>query len=112
MTTLRRVPVLDRLIVLHIPGPETVDDYGQRNPGPATDYPVWAERRDITAREQLDLDNDQRLNVHLTKLIIRHRPDVFADQELTDDEGQKRRIIGKAELGRLRHIELLAEAIR
>ena len=114
MTMPRRAsaPVLDRLIVLHIPGPETVDDYGQRIPGPATDYRVWASRQDVTAREQLDLDNDQRLNVHLTKIIIRHRPDVFADQELTDDEGQRRRIIGKAELGRMRHIELLAEAIR
>ena len=64
MTMPRRqsAPVLDRLIVLHIPGPETVDDYGQRIPGPATDYRVWASRQDVTARDmQLDLDNDQRL---------------------------------------------------
>ena len=105
-------PVLDRLITLHIPGLETVNDYGERIPGPATDYRVWASRRDVTANEQLDLDNDQRLNIHMTRLIIRHRSDVVADQELTDDQGTRRRIIGRSELGRLRHIELLAEAIR
>ena len=46
MTMPRRqsAPVLDRLVVLHIPGPETVDDYGQRIPGPATDYRVWAKK--------------------------------------------------------------------
>ena len=60
----------------------------------------------MTANEQLDLDNDQRLNIHMTRLIIRHRSDVVADQELTDDQGTRRRIIGRSELGRMRHIEL------
>ena len=104
---------LDRLVTLHIPGAATIDDYGQSQPGPVTDVKVWARRIDLTGRgiEQLEVENTQRLNIHRTFIVIRHRADVEAGQELTDDAGQKRRIIGLAELGRGRYIELLAERI-
>ena len=103
--------VMDRRITLHIPGPVTVNDYGGKVPGPATDIPVWAERQDVTAAEQLDLDNDQRLVVQLSRFRIRARSDVRVDQQFTDDKGQVRRIIGMAELGRNRRLELMTEAI-
>ena len=102
---------LDRLVTLHIPGAATIDDYGQSQPGPVTDVKVWARRRDVAAGEQLEIENTQRLNIQLTRLVIRHRADVEAGQDVTDDAGEKRRIIGLAELGRMRHIELLAERI-
>ena len=104
-------PTLDRLMTLHIPGPSVVDSYGQSQPGPETDYEVWASRRDVSASEQLDHDNDVRLNVGLTRIVTRWRNDVDAGMYVTDDEGTRRRIIGVSQLGRMRHIQLLAERI-
>ena len=112
MTT-RSAPTLDRLITLHIPGPETVNDYGERIPGPDTDIRVWASRRDTPVADQLDLDSDQRLRIRTAVFTLRYRPDVAIDQMLTDDGGLTWRIIGGPhEVGRLRHMQILAEVIR
>ena len=114
MTTRRRqsAPVLDRLIVLHIPGPETVDDYGQRIPGPATDYRVWAKKSSPAPRDMQDLDNDQDLVLRVSTFTIRYREDVAARQLITDDMGLSRQIIGIVESEeRRRYWHLLCEAI-
>ena len=77
-----------------------------------TPVPVWAKRVDITGRDALDLDNDQRLIVSLRRYVIRHRPDVAADMTMVDDEGVARRIISDPGEtgGRMRFLELLTEA--
>lgn len=75
------------------------------------DVRVWASRQDVSLRDQLDLDQDQRLIVHLSRFTIRARAGVAVDQEMVDDMGQGRRIIGKEYQGRNRFVVLLAEAI-
>ena len=114
MTTRNRnsIPTLDRIIILHIPGPVTVNNFGEPVPGTPVDVKVWGRRRDLTASEQIEFEDGQSVGVQNARIIIRHRTDVAIDQQLTDDVGAKRKIIGLAELGRLRHIELLAEVIR
>ena len=106
-----QTPNLDRLITIHIPGPSTVNTYGERIPGPETDYRVWAQRRDLTATDQIDIDNSGFLIIQVTRLTIRYRADVQIGFTLTDDKNGKRTIIGMAEIGRRQYIELLAEAI-
>ena len=77
-----------------------------------TPVPVWAARRDVTGRDSLDLDADQRLIISLRRYIIRHRADVAADMTMVDDEGVARRIISDPGEtgGRMRFLELLTEA--
>ena len=83
-----------------LPCPSTgVNDLTISLPGSSTEVttvtpvPVWAARRDVTGRDSLDLDADQRLIVSLRRYIIRHRADVAADMTMVDDEGIARRII-------------------
>ena len=112
MTTRSAPPVLDRLITLHIQSGGGFNEFGERQPSIETDAKVWARRRDVSAAEQIQLDPEGRLVVQPTRLMIRFRDDVKVDGFVTDDAGERRRITGLAEVGRMRHLELLAEVIR
>ena len=107
-------PVLDRLITLLVPGPSVQDAYGHDQPGDPTPVQVWAKRMDAAPRDQLDWDNDARLNVNTAVFVIRWRADVAAGQlKIIDDEGQTRCVIGRAQTERrMRHLALLCESIR
>ena len=117
-------PVLDRLITLVFPGPPVEDRYGHDKPmGEPRRETVWAKRMDAAPRDQLDWDNDARLNVNTAVFIIRWRSDVDAvtgqtkiiagQLNIIDDEGQTRCVIGRAQTERrMRHLALLCESIR
>lgn len=107
------IPKLDRRITLLIPGPTVEDSYGQDQPGEATSVSVWAQRTDAMPRDQVDWDNEARLNVNTAVFVIRHRSDVEAgEMKIIDDEGHTRRIIGRAPLKRrMRYLALLCERI-
>ena len=69
------VPVLDRLITLQFPAPPNGDDdYGHQSVGEPEEVKVWAKRMDAAPRDQLDWDNDARLNVNTAVFIIRWHP--------------------------------------
>ena len=110
-------PVLDRLITLQLPGPlGDADDYGHVQPGEPTPEKVWAKRMDAAPRDQLDWDNDARLNVNTAVFIIRWRKDVsdavVGQLKIIDDEGQRRCVIGRAPMERrFRFLALLCERI-
>ena len=105
------VPKLDRLITLLIPGPSETDSYGHEQPGVPVGRVVWAQRLDASPRDQLDWDNDARLNVNTAIFVIRYRTDVESGRaRICDDEGFTRSVIGRALLPRrLRYMALLCE---
>ena len=115
-------PVLDRLIYLEFPVPDPddpTDCYGHDQLGPPTadsTFRVWAQRIDAAPRDQLDWDNDARLNVNTAVFVIRWRKDVtdavVGQLTIKDDEGQRRCVIGRAPIERrFRHLALLCERI-
>ena len=107
------VPRLDRRITLMIPGPlldPPADRYGQERRGEPTPVLVWAQRDDSMPRDQLDWDNDARLNVNAATFIIRHRTGIEAGMNIIDDEGKTRCVVGRAPLPRrMRYLALLCE---
>ena len=104
-------PNLDRRIVFHVPGPETVDDYGQRNPGAVTDHRVWAGRLTLPPTDSIELGNTARLTVNLARYVVRWNPAIVADITMTDENGATRTILGVQPLDRRRFLDLLAESI-
>ena len=106
-------PTLDRRVTLHIPGVATIDPFGQRRPGPATDDEVWAARLDFTGRDTLRVTDEGRVDVTYTRVIIRWRADVSVAVSLTDDVGVLRQVDGVADYpsgSRGRYLELMARA--
>ena len=111
-----QTPRLDRRITLLIPSPTTLeDDYGHEQPvADPMECEVWAQRIDAMPRDQLRYDNEARLNVNQAVFVIRYRDDVEAGKMMIDDdEGQRRRIIGRAPMKRrMRYLALLCEEIK
>ena len=115
MTTRNRTPVLDRLIQL--PGAFTegpVDRFGHKTYTEGQRRPTWAMRIDLTGRETLQISDSVITNVQVRRYIIRFDTAVATGDSITDDEGNQRTILGRAETawGRDRFLELTCELIR
>ena len=114
MTTRNRAPVLDRLI--HLPGAFTegpVDRFGHKTYIEGPRRQTWAMRIDLTGRETLQISDSVITNVQVRRYIIRFAEAAVGDS-ITDDEGNERTILGRAETawGRDRFLELTCELIR
>ena len=114
MTTRNRAPVLDRLIQL--PGAFTegpVDRFGHKTYTEGPRRPTWAMRIDLTGRDTLQFSDSVITNVQVRRYIIRFAEAAVGDS-ITDDEGNERTILGRAETtwGRDRFLELTCELIR
>ena len=115
MTTQRR-PVLDRLITIPVRSgtqtPLTLNPWGQPVPSaakPSAMGRVWAERRDFTGRNTLEVSQTAVLPIVDTRYTIRAEVGTAlkVGDTLTDENGEVR---GIAEMGR-QYLELLTRRI-
>lgn len=115
MTSRNTTPVLDRLIEL--PGVFTegpVDRFGHRSYTEGPKRPTWANRRDLQARDTLQISDTVVTNVQVRIYTIRYDTGVEVGDSITDDESKQRKVIGMAETpwGRDRFLALTCEYIR
>ena len=111
----RAAPLLDRIIQL--PGVITQGDddrFGHPTFLEGPKRPTWAARRDPSGRETLEVSDSSTTNVAVRFYTVRYDPSLASGQEIIDEEGNTRQIIGSpAETvhGRSRYLELICEAV-
>ena len=115
MTTRNRAPVLDRLIFLA--GVFTLgepDRFGHQTYTEGPKRQVWAMRRDLQARDTLQISDSVITDVSIRIYTIRFDPMVEVGESIIDDQGKERKINGVAETpwGRDRFLALTCELIR
>ena len=114
MTT-GRVPVFDRLITIPVAPAQAL----RANPwgglaasAEASTGRVWAERRDFTGRDTLEISQGKDLDINDTRYVVRAESAkaVKVGDTLTDENGDRVTVRGIAQLGR-RYLELLVRRI-
>ena len=112
MTTRRdfAAPVLDRLLTRIIKGASPgLDPLGQPLPPTSTtEVKVWAARRDFTSRDQLNIAPGQFFELSDTRVIVRAEGPAWDVGDTFTLEGESYTVRGVSQLGRSRHLELLA----
>ena len=105
-------PVLDRLLTRIIPGASPgLNPLGQPLPPlPDTDttVTVWAARRDFMSRDQLSIAPGQIFELSDTRFVVRAEGLPWAVGDTFTFEGESYVVRGVSQIGRSRHLELLA----
>ena len=114
MTT-GRVPNLDRLITIPTDRgqPLSANPWGgQAAYAEAATGRVWAERRDFTGKDTLEISQGKDLDIDDTRYTIRAElgTALKAGDTLTDENGDRVTVRGIAQIGR-RYLELLTRRI-
>ena len=115
MATRNRAPLLDRLIQL--PGAITQGDddrFGHPTFTEGPKRPTWAMRRAPQGRETLEYSESSITNVAVRFYTVRYDATLAAGQEILDEQGNTRSIIGspaETAWGRDRFLELTCELI-
>ena len=71
----------------------------------------WAGRGVLRPTDQIELDNDSRLNINLARYTVRHDSRIESGQTMIDESGATRTILGMQPLGRRDYLDLLCERI-
>lgn len=114
MTTSRETPpVLDLLITRNIMGASPGrDPFGQSLPGETATVPVWASRRDFPARDLVQHTPAGLVTIADSRYIVRAGLDAWnVGDSFTDEAGARRTVRGISQIGRGRHLELLARRV-
>ena len=108
--TSRTAPVLDRLLTRIIPGASPgLNPLG--NPLPPTStttLSVWCSRRDFSARDQLNIGDGSNFALSDRRFTVRAEGPAWAVGDTFTFEAESYTVRGVSELGRSRHLGLLA----
>ena len=117
MTTRNYPPVLDRKITRLIPAASPGNDpWGNSIPPDEDDakkLPVWATRRDFSARDFVEAGNLGLITVSDSRFIVRALGPPWSEgDQFTDDEGFRRTVRGVSNHGdRGRYLEVLGRRL-
>ena len=72
---------------------------------------VWCARRDFTGRDQINIDDGQFFELSDTRVIVRAEGPAWDVGDTFTLEGESYTVRGVSQLGRSRHLELLARKV-
>ena len=105
-------PVLDRQLTRIIKGASPgLNPLGQPlPPTSSTEVTLWAGRRDFASKDQLNIGDGSFFELSDTRIIVRAEGLVWEVGDTFTLEGERYTVRGVSQLGRSRHLELLARA--